>query len=845
MRTNASANPSNQTNNVREDKEECAEINSLAIDGVVETTGVLSFENEACEAADVLGKHYMPSRGLLLQGELQDLKEYFRRPRLIGNGTLGVDRGYVKTGWVTPQSLLTTYFPSGRTRLEGVGGMRFVIVFTLQVSATPFHQGLLTLSWNYGPRVAESNFTRHQHPATQLHLPHVRLDLSTTTMVQLRVPWLALLEWMSVEDTSENTDNWYGDFALRRTLSLPTVAGLSPATYNLFMHLEDLELTAPTVPLSRRSTIVPQAGKVGATAGKGAMAEEFENDAYPWSSTLHAASRTARFLAAGVPSLASIAGPAAWFLGKSAGVLRYLGFSKPQIQEPVARITTSSCVGQQNVDLPSQTLVAGPFASNSLRIEPTFAGTDVDEMSLAYVLSQWSAICVGNLSTSLTASSCLYAASASPSALWYREPSSAPYGNIQAPWTVRNDAAAFIPSNLFFWSSMFRQWRGSFEFRFTFAKTKFHAGRLLAAFIPGRQDRSAPSSDTLPSVQGLEVDAVGLQPFTYGKVFDLRDDNVFTFDVPFVCDVPYLSFWSTFGTMTLSVLDPLVGPATVSPNVSFMVEVRGKPDFELAVPQGGLYPTLNFDPVGADTYTIRAQAGELKATVPADVCETTVGERVMSAKQLIMMPRWMYFSLTANSIFDLAVPRWFYQAKQVITDGSLASVTKSQFGFGGYISKCYLFARGGTDVHTASGRTEGFWSMFSLYPTYFGADRDGVKVDNAPRTTVPRVYGKSADLNVRIPGYALTPRVYTFAYDDVYWESAFAPTPNWSGRSPYYRPPYLGLLKFRSESAVSGRVYFMRSASDDAMLGHYVGPPPLGLVTIAPTGDYDPDSFIF
>lgn len=831
---------------MREEKEECAEINSLAIDGRVETTGVLSFENEACEAADVLGKHYAPSGNLQLQGELQDLKEYFRRPRLIANGSLGVDRGYVTSGYITPQKLLTTYFPTGRSRLEGVGGMRFVIVFTLQVSATPFHQGLLALSWNYGPRVSSANFTRHSHPATQLHLPHVRLDLSTTTMVQLRVPWLALLEWMDIENTAEDVTTWYGDFALRRTLALPTVAGLSPATYNLFMHLEDLELTAPTVPAARRSTIVPQAGGLsGAAKGKGAMAEEFENDAYPWSSTLHAASRTARFLAAGVPSLASIAGPAAWFLGKSAGVLRYLGFSKPQIQEPVARVVTSACVGQQNVDQPSQTLVAGPFASNSLRIEPTFAGTDVDEMSLAYVLSQWSAVCVGSHSPALATSACLYAASVSPSAMWYREPAGAPFGNVQAPWTVKSDAAAFVPSNLFFWGSLFRQWRGSFEFRITFAKTKFHAGRLLAAFIPKREERGPPTTDTLPSVVGLEVDAVGLQPFTYGKVFDLRDDNVFSFDVPFVCDVPYLSFWGSIGTFTISVLDPLVGPATVAPTVSFMVEVRAKPDFELAVPQGALYPTLNFDPVGADAYTIRAQAGELKPTIPATVCETTVGERVMSAKQLIMLPRWTYVSLVANTTQYVTIPRWFYQAKQAVTSGALASISSSQFGFGGYVSKCYLFARGGTDVHTTAGRTEGFWASLSLYPTPYGTDRTGVKAANAPRTTVPRVYGNSANLNARVPGYSLAPRTFTFAYDDVAWEPTLTPTPDWSGMSSFYRPPYLPLLHLRSESASSGRVYIMRCASDDAMLGHYVGPPPLGLVTLSPTGIYDPDSSIF
>lgn len=77
-----------EMDSIRESEELCCEVDSLAIDAQDTTTGVTSFENEACECIDVLGKHFVPTPGLTTTPALQDLKEYFRRPVNISSGTV-------------------------------------------------------------------------------------------------------------------------------------------------------------------------------------------------------------------------------------------------------------------------------------------------------------------------------------------------------------------------------------------------------------------------------------------------------------------------------------------------------------------------------------------------------------------------------------------------------------------------------------------------------------------------------------------------------------------------------------------------------------------------------------
>lgn len=65
--------------------------------------------------------------------------------------------------------------------------------------------------------------------------------------------------------------------------------------------------------------------------------------------------------------------------------------------------------------------------------------------------------------------------------------------------------------------------------------------------------------------------------------------------------------WGSIGTLQVSVLDPLICPATVSTTVPILIEVCGGPDFELAVPvavKSDLVPTYVYTPQMGDPNVI-------------------------------------------------------------------------------------------------------------------------------------------------------------------------------------------------------------------------------------------------
>lgn len=129
--------------------------------------------------------------------DVQDLKEYFRRPRLIASGTASNTNIPLVTANITNALLFDTWFPTGRDRLEGVEGVRFTIVATLTVAANPFHGGVLALGYQYGGVSSDlDQFCRLNLAPASTNLPHVRLNVAEETMAQLEIPYIADLDYL-------------------------------------------------------------------------------------------------------------------------------------------------------------------------------------------------------------------------------------------------------------------------------------------------------------------------------------------------------------------------------------------------------------------------------------------------------------------------------------------------------------------------------------------------------------------------------------------------------------------------------------------------------------------------
>lgn len=807
----------------------------MTINGQAPPSGLTSFENEACEAIDVIDD-YVPSSLAIAQNDIQDIKKYFERPRLAlaGNVTFGLRENLAAVNLLADHAALIQWFPQWKSRLSGAYGIRFKLVFRLQVAATPFHQGILSMAFQYGSNTVGQPYQRGFETASQTNLPHVRLDMSETTMVELKVPFLYQHEFMHVSpDDSQLTHN-YGAFYLNTLLTPFAVTGLNVATYRVYVHLEDIELYG-----ARNNDFTTITLQSGMSAVGSVIADEVKNN-HLLSRTFAGAARISRFIGKSVPSLAAIAGPVAWASDTAAGIAKYFGYSRPLIQDPTLRTNAAAFSSETHVDVPMAGFTCGPMQSNTLAVSPDFGGTNIDEMSLSYLFKQWSQVCVGNISSTNTHAQVIYAAPVSPHAFWFRSPASAPYCNKTYPRSsadlISQTGNSFLPSTLMYFSSFFRLWRGTMRFRFTFAKTKLHAGRYMVSYTPTITERTDPSG--ISTVRGPEVSSTLVQPYGYSMIIDLKDGNVFEFEVPYIVETPYLGFHSSSGGLTMVCMDPLMGSSTTSNTIPFLVEIQGGDDYEVADFAGNMFMNM------PSLATIYEQSGEIVqqsgsvVSATSSPAQLTIGERIMSVKQIIQIPWWTRFGLSAGQTNDTFLAPWHTWMPSSVLYANMAiplpaSVTwDGGSSHAGAISKCFVFAKGGSDNH--------------IYCSTSASNRVSIVVDqmareNTTSTTVfptmlarctrggiPKVIdmGISPYVHVRSPAYQFVSKVLTCAYDAVGFKSSGT---NGSLQIVKDARAHFDHATIRNTGSDSVEIFIARAAADDAALSHYIGPPPVAI----------------
>jgi hypothetical protein len=816
---------------IRESVEECSTMyDTLTVSGEAAPTGVTEFVQEACVATEVLGSFYKGSRMVVPQRDIQDITEYFSRPRLVARGSLPFVRSIVTRGDVNFNTI-TAAFPQWANRLSGVYGIRFSLNMRLQIAATAFHQGVLSLGWQYNTNFSDVGvFPRYNNVAACTNLPHVRLDMSETTMVELKIPFMFQTEFLPVSTTPAYPNYSYGAWSIASILNTLSVVGMAAPTYELYWFLTDVELFGADNNATTNITL--QGGKMAAT--------NEQKDAHVFSDVLSGTSKAVSFVGRNIPMLSSIASTTSWALDTAAGLAKYFGYSRPILTDPVVRMTRSTYVGEGNVDVPASGFVLGPMQSNTLATDSNFSGTDIDEMSLSYVLQQWSQICVGNISTGDIHTTVVYATNVSPSSFWFRNPPSNPYCNIPPPTASTAGNNSFLPSHLFYWSQFFRSWRGRIIFRFTFAKTKFHGGRYMISYNPSETNQLIPT--TLTGF-GPEVLSSLVQPYGHSQIADLKDGNVFEFVVPYEPTQPFMAWGANTGTLSLTCIDPLQSASSVTQVVPFLVEVKADADFELANFKGGSYYPI---PSG----TIRQQSGKV-VSITKEPNQYTMGERITSAKQLIAMPHYTSATITGlTRTVQFGFPWWYYRP----IDGTVPLPTASSELFagsgrtGGSIATCYVWARGSTDFHVYPLLTDNF-SIFAQYHPSDGVSQNAVNQTTYPASgysSNPKVIATNGQpLHVRVPSFQTTLRIPTWALAGWQWIFDLGVPARFTLPVGPFSNTLLGFPRFlvNNGTSTATTVYASTAAGDDAGLAHYMGPCPLAMPQSTNTSAIERDWF--
>nr|ALJ52073.1 polyprotein [Diaphorina citri picorna-like virus] len=140
-----------------------------------------------------------------------------------------------------------------------------------------------------------------------------------------------------------------------------------------------------------------------------------------------------------------------------------------------------------------------------------------------------------------------------------------------------NDHIYYSLSPLAFVCNLFKQWRGTIEYRFDFVANDFYTGTVAVVFIPGVQKDP-----------GWEV----AKCCSY-TTFDLREERSFTFTVPYVTDriwwprplgLDKRNEYFYPGTVCMYVINPMGLMDNIPSSIEINIYQRAGCDFEVSVP---------------------------------------------------------------------------------------------------------------------------------------------------------------------------------------------------------------------------------------------------------------------
>lgn len=825
------------THELRDSELRCDEFQGISLEPKDEIIGVANIPNEACTTVAI----GITEKTSFIEPTpaYQDLLEYLARPRLILSGSVPTTRGLVLSRYINWTNL-QVWFPGIQTRLAGVQGIRFKTKFTLTVASTPFQQGLLASSFQYGVENGDLTvYPRCNNSAFVTNLPHVLHDLAETTMSILDVPFLYTFEFMQIFGGAGSVVSTGGDmgvYALNVIMPYRVIAGVNAPTYKLMVSLHDVELVGSTA-LGGPGILIPQAGK----AGKRANPIVKEEETVRGSDTVLALSTKIRTISSYIPFLSSIGSTTSNVLDVGANIAKVFGYAKPPLTEPPNRMFPTPFIGEGNVDMDDASFVLAPFQSNRVAVDSTVGGTDVDEMALQYVIGKYGQIFSGTFANTDVTGTPLYVTQVCPTNFWFRTNTGRPGGNFPLPAGATATTNSIAMSPLAYTASFFRYWRGTMTFRFTFSKTKFHGGRVIAGFIPYFEDSTANNvlSLTAPSMEVLG----GLpQPFSYCEIFDLRDASTFELKVPYISPTPFSSVQGSIGGVSMFVLDPLITAGEISSTVDYLVEVKAEDDFEFSCPAPPMFSLATPNPNSTAVAFYQSGDGGIKQ-VHEPVSQYTTGECILSFKQLMMLPTYITGDVANLSINNTNLfPFWVGNKFTMATPFPNGTTAVFAFTRSATIAAMYAFATGSTTHHVY---------MFNPGANGLEMNIGAIAVDNGvaasspgdPRTRgtsgAQRVITIKDSLHVRVPSYQRTTRVPVSEFGNVTFGLGTVPNAGSNCIANIAR------LSVNNTTGATVRIIYGRAAGDDARCTTYVGPPPVALLQGTQTAQPDSPGVAF
>jgi len=729
-----------------------------------------------------------------LSAREMDIKNFLGRPIVCatGNYTTTSVVGSQLQSIPLPTACLTnaTY----ADKLRGFYGFRAKMVCRLQVNAQRFQQGRLLL--HYLPQTATMQPNRLQCALMNLVMitqqPRVDFEIGKDTEVRLEIPYVSNTMYYDLMTGLYD----FGTFYLTVYSALRAGDGSLSCPYTVWCHFEDVEFQYPAVSQSGIKTLRARGKGSGKVDYSG---QELRNEGLgPISSILTKAASSASILSE-IPLISAFTGPASWALGVMGRAADALGYSKPTSAGPSEKRLLTTFYGMNQSNVVDNSTKFAIRSDNAVSHLPGFAGTDIDEMSIPYLVSIPSWFSTTTWSTASTQGTSIL---------------TFPLG-IQGFSVLNNITTggttypAYSCPVIQYIGNIFSLWRGSITVTFKIVKTEFHSGRLMVVFFPGKNN------------QGNVRNTFANSQYVYREVIDLRTSTEVSITFPWTSLTPYLGLSDVFGSVVLYVLNPLVATPNVAQSVDILAEVSGAPDFEFAAPQNAKLTPVIFTPQSGISATAKPVVSVMDNQAISPVLEPSmycIGERVQSVRQLIKrFSTWFVVQSATQPTMQIS-PQVNYMPSIGTTQGYY-NVPGQRIDLTSYFAVAFRFWRGSTRIKIIDPSSDALLTTQTLYNTG-GAGFNVIQListpavpnTDQPTVTVPSLSGGG---EYEMPYYSMTHASHVVVSSS----PSFFPAREAIDNQPYFQVTQQGNF------STNTRVY--RAAGDDFSLGFFFGTVPL------------------
>lgn len=517
-----------------------------------------------------------------------------------------------------------------------------VVRIHFQMNSTKFHLGKLIAFYDPFKAMADDVSTqpeKYVNVYSATGQPNVILDAGFNNSGVLEIPFDHILSYLTTNSVERSPQ--MGVVRLMVLNQMAVAEGTPPnISVNVLVSCGDLSIKVPIVPhetnLAQFQSKTLEHGVDTIKGGVGTV----------WNLITGNFSKSAESLSKGSASLGKL--------------LKEFDLDKPA--DPLAKVgnclaTVAPLAHMQGVD-PSVRLAATPMGGY---LDTTFSSAPPGEMLIPNIIK-----------TKMMTRQGTWADSAAPGTLLSSFRVGPAFNLPAAPGYTPTATHDFVVSTfLSYFSNFFEFWHGSITYRFDFAATQFHSGRILAVFMPN-------SSTTL-----IAPDILDLQHLTNfpSYIFDLMENRTFEVTIPYVSSTPRKRCVNAdeptqddydelaIGTLNLYVYTALNHPDNVVGTIPYNTYVGAGDDFRYEVPrildtvyfpndsftemaafQSGILPTRTED-AGGDTMICR---GSNLVSLKSHFDEEILDVRDLARRFTVATPVEIAMELNTNRVSPLS-----------------------------------------------------------------------------------------------------------------------------------------------------------------------------------------------